>query len=88
MLTGGVPTGARNPHAIASDASLTSTARARQLFEWLISPMTSADFYALYYEKKHFVIQRNQPAYYEGWFGKTDMDNIMRNSSLELGPWS
>jgi lysine-specific demethylase/histidyl-hydroxylase NO66 len=72
-------------HAIAADKTLSSTARARKMFQWLIAPMSVEKFYTDYYEKKPLLLKREQRLYFNGWFSKDEMDRIMRQNELIFG---
>ena len=65
-------------HAIAADKTLSSTARARKMFQWLIAPMSVEKFYTDYYEKKPLLLKREQRLYFNGWFSKDGHDSKRR----------
>jgi ribosomal protein L16 Arg81 hydroxylase len=46
-------------------------------FAQAIAPMTSEDFFADHFERKHFVIHRDRPAYYAGFLSLEDIDHVL-----------
>ncbi|KAG8444130.1 hypothetical protein GDO86_009347 [Hymenochirus boettgeri] len=62
-----------------------SKTRAFTLFEWLISPVTPADFFRDIWEKKPALIKRHNTSYYEGLFSTAEFDRILREDNVKFG---
>jgi len=66
-----------------ADELLPSSELARRVFGWLIHPITVEEFYSEYFEKKFLHIPRQNSAYWDGLFGKTDIDHILRTKDVQ-----
>ncbi|XP_060095197.1 ribosomal oxygenase 1 [Heteronotia binoei] len=62
-----------------------SREKAARLFKWLIAPVSSWRFFDEHWEKKPLLIQRHNPAYYEGLFSTAEFDAILRNQDVQFG---
>ncbi|XP_070614312.1 ribosomal oxygenase 1 [Erythrolamprus reginae] len=62
-----------------------SRERASKLFQWLIAPLSSQEFFQHYWEKSPLLIHRNNPSYYQGLFSTAEFDGILRNHSVQFG---
>ncbi|XP_013910527.1 PREDICTED: bifunctional lysine-specific demethylase and histidyl-hydroxylase NO66 [Thamnophis sirtalis] len=62
-----------------------SRERAAQLFQWLIAPVSSQEFFHRYWEKSPLLIHRHNPSYYQDLFSTAEFDNILRNHSVQFG---
>eukprot|EP00929_Paragymnodinium_shiwhaense_P014192 TRINITY_DN122081_c0_g1_i1.p1 TRINITY_DN122081_c0_g1~~TRINITY_DN122081_c0_g1_i1.p1 ORF type:complete len:656 (+),score=176.94 TRINITY_DN122081_c0_g1_i1:164-2131(+) len=47
-------------------------------FEWLVWPLTPAEFLSQYWEKKPLHLRRGNAKYYDGLFSKADLDKLLR----------
>ncbi|OQR93849.1 nucleolar protein [Achlya hypogyna] len=72
-------------HELATDTGLHSSTKAKLMFQWLIYPVTLEDFYQNYWERKPLVIKRHYADYYDGWFGRDEIDRMLREHTLEYG---
>uniref|UniRef100_A0A8C3RP46 Bifunctional lysine-specific demethylase and histidyl-hydroxylase n=1 Tax=Chelydra serpentina TaxID=8475 RepID=A0A8C3RP46_CHESE len=59
--------------------------RAAKLFEWLIAPISPQQFFEQSWEKKPLLIQRHNPAYYQGFFSTATFDAILRDNDVQFG---
>jgi len=73
-------------HDIADSEQFDDSAiKARKFFEWFIFPLDIEEFYEKFWEKKPFIIRRHQSNYYDGWFSKDLLDELLRNRTLNYG---
>eukprot|EP00040_Diaphanoeca_grandis_P041634 m.263210 g.263210 ORF g.263210 m.263210 type:complete len:588 (-) comp49318_c0_seq1:102-1865(-) len=54
-------------------------------FEWLIHPMTTAEFFKDYWEKKPLLIRRKNKKYYRDTFTVDILDNMLRSHNVKFG---
>ncbi|XP_063774101.1 ribosomal oxygenase 1 isoform X2 [Pseudophryne corroboree] len=59
--------------------------RATALFEWFISPITSAEFFRNMWERKPALIRRHNTKYYDGFFSTAEFDRILREDNVQFG---
>lgn len=59
--------------------------RATQLFQWLIHPVSVADFFQTYWEKKPLHIRRNKPDFYQQIFSSQKLDQPLKQNKMEYG---
>lgn len=62
-----------------------SRERAAKLFQWLIAPVSSQEFFDQYWEKSPLLIHRHNPNYYQDLFSTAEFDNILRNHNVQFG---
>ncbi|XP_007438261.1 ribosomal oxygenase 1 [Python bivittatus] len=62
-----------------------SRERAAKLFQWLIAPVPSQEFFDQYWEKRPLLIHRRSPSYYQDLFSTAEFDNILRNHNVQFG---
>ncbi|XP_074853215.1 ribosomal oxygenase 1 [Carettochelys insculpta] len=62
-----------------------SRQRAAKLFEWLIAPISPQRFFEQNWERKPLLIQRHNPAYYQGLFSTSTFDAILRDNDVQFG---
>lgn len=62
-----------------------SRQRAEQLFQWLINPFPSKQFFRKQWEKHPTLLQRHKPDYYQGLFSTTEFDRILREEVVHFG---
>ena len=55
-----------------------------QGFDWAIAPMTPDTFMAEYFERRHLVIHRDDPAYYGGLLSLRDIDDVLCTQVLPV----
>ncbi len=53
-------------------------------FDWTISPTTPDDFFTNTFEKKHMVIRRNDPSYYQSLLSFADIDTVVSTMGLSV----
>jgi ribosomal protein L16 Arg81 hydroxylase len=63
-------------------SSVSPQASARQLFEYLIAPITAEEFFRDYWEQKVLYIPRNDPAYYDSILTFGDVDEYLSRTDL------
>ncbi|XP_029589156.1 ribosomal oxygenase 1 isoform X2 [Salmo trutta] len=73
--------------ALLSDLAKVSNSRVRasKLFQWLIHPISSKSFFSDAWEKKPFLIKRQNPDYYTGLFSTAEFDRILRRDDVQYG---
>jgi ribosomal protein L16 Arg81 hydroxylase len=49
-------------------------------FEALLSPIGAEDFFATYWERKHLVLRRGQPAYYQSLVTASDLETLISDT--------
>ncbi|GJP35283.1 hypothetical protein CLOM_g19776 [Closterium sp. NIES-68] len=55
-------------------------------FEWLLAPVAPERFYARWWERRVGLVLRPQSReYYSGWFGRADIDRLLRAGVLHYG---
>jgi len=54
-------------------------------FEWMISPVTTSEFYDTYWEKKPIHITRSDTSYYKSLFSTKALDKIIREQRVIYG---
>ncbi|XP_063145924.1 ribosomal oxygenase 1 [Candoia aspera] len=62
-----------------------SRERAAKLFQWLIAPVSSQEFFDQYWEKRPLLIHRRSPSYYQDLFSTAEFDNILRSHDVQFG---
>lgn len=59
--------------------------RASALFQWLIHPVPSKDFFRDTWEKKPLLVRRKKQDYYKGLFSTAEFDRILRDEDVQFG---
>ncbi|RLN55875.1 hypothetical protein BBJ29_006622 [Phytophthora kernoviae] len=72
-------------HELVTRTDVHCASKARMLLTWMLYPVTPEEFYEKYWEKRPLAIKRNFPSYYDGWFGREEMDRIFKTHSLQYG---
>eukprot|EP00698_Gefionella_okellyi_P014945 TRINITY_DN4177_c0_g2_i1.p1 TRINITY_DN4177_c0_g2~~TRINITY_DN4177_c0_g2_i1.p1 ORF type:complete len:500 (-),score=120.33 TRINITY_DN4177_c0_g2_i1:105-1604(-) len=62
-----------------------SVVRSKRIFEWLIAPVTSDEFYEKYFEKRPLIIKRKKATYYDGWFSTKEIEAVLREREIMYG---
>uniref|UniRef100_A0ACB8FM41 Ribosomal oxygenase 1 n=1 Tax=Sphaerodactylus townsendi TaxID=933632 RepID=A0ACB8FM41_9SAUR len=62
-----------------------SREKAARLFEWLLAPISSQQFFDHHWEKKPLLIRRCNPVYYQGLFSTAEFDAILRDRQVQFG---
>ncbi|XP_068731298.1 ribosomal oxygenase 1-like [Montipora capricornis] len=57
---------------------------AERLFSWLISPVKPEKFFSDLWEQKPLLIKRHQTNYNDGWFSSKELDDILRQRSVQF----
>jgi len=55
-----------------------------KLFEWLIAPVTSEQFFSDVWQRKPCYIKRRQPKYNHIWFSTKELDKILRTQNVQF----
>ncbi|KAF4316426.1 hypothetical protein BBO99_00008056 [Phytophthora kernoviae] len=72
-------------HELVTRTDVHCASKARMLLTWMLYPVTPEEFYEKYWEKRPLAIKRNFSSYYDGWFGREEMDRIFKTHSLQYG---
>ncbi|XP_055704225.1 bifunctional lysine-specific demethylase and histidyl-hydroxylase NO66 [Phlebotomus papatasi] len=59
-----------------------SVNHARELLQWMISPVQLPDFLETYWEKKALLVSRNNPLYFKKLVSLKGIDEVLRNESV------
>ena len=54
----------------------------KSTLDWIINPIKSDDFLENYYEKKHLLINRNNPNYYQDVLSFDEINNLINTQTL------
>ncbi|KAL9696529.1 hypothetical protein quinque_016108 [Culex quinquefasciatus] len=74
----------RRPTMLNVETSSDSVEIGREKFSWVIGPSTTVDeFMAQFWEKKPFLVQRNDPTYYANLLSRGKIDEMLRNNNIE-----
>lgn len=65
--------------------SFNSSAQSLNLFTWMIHPTTPKAFFEKYFEKKPYIIKRNDPTYYANIWDREILDQAIRANNLTYG---
>jgi hypothetical protein len=56
---------------------------ADRFVEWVLSPLSLERFHSEFWERKPFLIRRpHNRSFYDGWFGKADIEKLLETQSL------
>jgi hypothetical protein len=56
---------------------------ADRFVEWVLSPLSLERFHSEFWERKPFLIRRpHNRSFYNGWFGKADIEKLLETQSL------
>jgi lysine-specific demethylase/histidyl-hydroxylase NO66 len=59
---------------------------ADRFVEWVLSPLSLERFHSEFWERKPFLIRRpHNRSFYDGWFGKADIEKLLETQSLRYG---
>eukprot|EP00124_Ichthyophonus_hoferi_P005470 Ihof_evm2s801 gene=Ihof_evmTU2s801 len=56
-----------------------------EFFDWFISPFPAKRFFEDHWEQQPLVIKREDRTYYDGWFSRKDLDDLLHTSIIRYG---
>lgn len=60
-------------------------AKCRDFLKWFLWPLPIDEFFNAYWEKRVFVMKRNEPKYWDGWFSSGELRSLVEEGRLAYG---